>query len=731
LMSASVIICAYTLERWDALCEAVDSCRRQTRPPLEVIVVIDYNSELEERSRVEFPDVRVVANHLTKGLSGARNTGVLASVGEVVVFLDDDAYAEETWLEHLTDPFTDPLVAGAGGWIVPHWEGPEPGWFPRTFYWVLGCSYDGLPPSGSSIRNPIGASMALRRSVFAEVGGFTDGIGRVGKVPLGCEETEICIRYGQRHGGDRIVLVRDAVVHHRVPAARCTWGYFSSRCWAEGISKAAVSSLVGSGDGLAAERAHVARALPRELLETVVLALRGRPGALGRAVHIVAGSALAVAGLARGTVEFRRHPLRAAVAMPLTTDGDEVATTPSVVTSSAPWRPLEFHRLDIESFVRGRDVVMTPDTSAAWVEVLRGGHVVGRKVVATPGAVLASHDLEELAEHYRDTPVPGELDVDDAQLPGVSVVMPTVCHDPEELVEAVSRLTSLDYPNYEIVVVDNRTDPHAPELPALPGGDRVRAVREMVPGVSSARNRGIAASTAPILVFTDDDVMVEPGWLRAIGARFVAQPGLDALGGLILPAALRTRAQLWFEEYFGGFSRTYLPRTANLERHEDDQMFPFAPGRYAAGANMAFRRESLERVGGFPRDLGTGTPALGGEDLAVFLELAASGATIGFEPRAIVRHHHRVDEDEFRAQVFGYGAGLTAMYARFVVHHPRELTGMLARLGVGVRQLRESRTTRSPTEESSFPPNLKLVEMAGLAYGPIAYFRSWYRFRRM
>ena len=95
-MTPTVVICAYTLERWDALKEAVDSCRRQTLPCGEIILVIDYNEELEDRSRSEFPDVRVLANHLTKGLSGARNTGVLASTGDVIVFLDDDAYAEET-----------------------------------------------------------------------------------------------------------------------------------------------------------------------------------------------------------------------------------------------------------------------------------------------------------------------------------------------------------------------------------------------------------------------------------------------------------------------------------------------------------------------------------------------------------------------------------------------------------------------------------------------------------
>ena len=724
-MTPTVVICAYTLERWDALKEAVDSCRRQTLPCGEIILVIDYNEELEDRSRSEFPDVRVLANHLTKGLSGARNTGVLASTGDVIVFLDDDAYAEETWLEHLTRPFDDPKVAGTGGWIVPLWEGPEPHWFPRTFYWVLGCSYDGLPPTGSTIRNPIGASMAMRRSVFAEVGGFTDGIGRVGKVPLGCEETELCIRYGQRHPDERIVLVREAIVHHRVPPSRCTWKYFSSRCWAEGVSKAAVSSLVGSGDGLKAERAHVARALPREVAEALFKAREGHTSEFNRAFHTVAGALWAGAGLVRGTFEFRRHPLSPALAMPLTSDGAPATTS----TPSAKWRPLEMLQIDVEEEVS--DVTLTEGTEAAWVEAVRQGDVLGRQVIAAPGGVIVASRVSEFVEDYRDARLEPLAEFPDDQLPLLSVIVPTICSEPEELVLAVERLTELDYPDFEIIVVDNRTGDDLAPLPDFPGGERVRTVREPVPGVASARNCGVALSNAPFVVFTDDDVLVEQRWLRVLVSRFLTEPDVAAIGGLILPAVVDTEPQLWFEEFFGGFSQSYKPISSNLRHHDDDSMFPFAPGRYAAGANMAFRRDALDRIGGFPRDLGTGTPALGGEDISVFLELASSGSTVAFEPRAIVRHLHRRQEDEFRSQVFGYGVGLTAMYMRFVLHHPGQIIRMLAMVRLGFRQLKESRTMRAPTDAPSFPPSFKWVEIAGWLYGPVAYFRSRRRFSRM
>jgi hypothetical protein len=302
------------MDRWDALVDAVRSCVDQITVPSEIILVIDYNDELFERATLELKDARVVANRSTKGLSGARNTGVVTSSGDIVAFLDDDAYAEPSWLEELTRPMEDPKIVGAGGWIIPHWETEAAPWFPRTFYWILGCSYSGLPPTGGVIRNPIGANMAMARRIFTSVGGFTSGIGRIGLVPLGCEETELCIRYAANVPDERFVLVHDAVVHHRVPASRLTWHYFWTRCWAEGLSKAAVSSLVGSGSGLAAERQHVVRALPKELLESLRALPRNPRVAITKAALIVAGTAFAATGLVRGLLAVGRNPIHAGTA---------------------------------------------------------------------------------------------------------------------------------------------------------------------------------------------------------------------------------------------------------------------------------------------------------------------------------------------------------------------------------------------------------------------------------
>lgn len=309
-MKLSVVVCAYTMDRWDAIGASIRSCVEQTRKPDEILLVIDHNEELFRRATLELPEATVIVNQSTKGLSGARNSGVAHSTGDVIAFLDDDAFANEKWLEALVAPLEDPMVAGVGGWILPHWETQQPLWFPETFYWVLGCSYDGLPQSNSSIRNPIGANMAIRRSVFSSVGGFTSGIGRVGLTPLGCEETELCIRYTSAFPNERFVLCRDAVVHHRVPAPRLTWHYFWTRCWAEGLSKAAVSSIADASSGLSSERHYVIHTLPSELVRDARMLIRHPRDALIRVTLVAMGTMLAIAGLFRGHVALRRSPIQ-------------------------------------------------------------------------------------------------------------------------------------------------------------------------------------------------------------------------------------------------------------------------------------------------------------------------------------------------------------------------------------------------------------------------------------
>ncbi len=294
-----MITCAYSERRWSSLVEAVESALAQDPQPHEVIVVIDHNGALLDRARAELAGARVVANEHRRGLSGARNTGVRHAEGDIVAFLDDDARARPGWLGQLTSAFDDEAVIGIGGVAEPAWESGDPGWLPREFLWVVGCSYRGLPSEPWPIRNPIGANMAFRRAVVERAGGFADGIGRVGRVPLGCEETELSIRASAATPGV-ILQLPECVVDHRVGPERTSLRYFRARCYAEGLSKALVSRSVGSDRALASERGYVLRTLPGGVIRSLAEALRGDLLGLARAIAIPAGLAITTIGYLRG-----------------------------------------------------------------------------------------------------------------------------------------------------------------------------------------------------------------------------------------------------------------------------------------------------------------------------------------------------------------------------------------------------------------------------------------------
>ncbi|GAA2310006.1 glycosyltransferase [Streptomyces kunmingensis] len=308
--TASVVICVYTEDRWTDILAAVDSVRAQSRRALETLLVVDHNPALLDRLGKEYKEtagVRVLANAGPRGLSAGRNTGIAASVGEIIAFLDDDAVAERDWLRHFTNGYADPRVMAVGGRTEPIWaSGRRPAWFPAEFDWVVGCTYEGLPRGMVRVRNVLGGNASFRRAAFDIAGGFATGIGRDGdKRPLGCEETELCIRLA-RARPDAVLLIDDrAVIHHRVPAGRERFAYFRTRTYAEGLSKALVARSVGADKGLESERAYTTRVLPAGVARGLRDFVLARPGGAGRAGAIVAGVATAAGGYVLGSWRAR------------------------------------------------------------------------------------------------------------------------------------------------------------------------------------------------------------------------------------------------------------------------------------------------------------------------------------------------------------------------------------------------------------------------------------------
>ena len=310
----SIVICAYTMVRWDLTLKAIESVRRQTIAISEILLVIDHNRALFDRFRAHAPDLLVIENEQQKGLSGGRNTGILRSTGEIVGFLDDDAEANEDWAELMVAHFAQPNVIGVGSKVDPAWIGVPPAWFPDEFLWVIGCSHRGLPETTGPVRNFSGGSMMMRRQVFERAGDFSHRLGRTeSKLPMGGEETELCIRAKQVMPGSVIIFESKASIAHHVSTDRMTWRYLVLRCYAEGLSKAALSNMVGY-DSLSAERRQTVVVLPRGVLRGIAdTVLRFDIAGILRAAAIVLGFSSAAVGFLVGRLTSKKSDVARAI----------------------------------------------------------------------------------------------------------------------------------------------------------------------------------------------------------------------------------------------------------------------------------------------------------------------------------------------------------------------------------------------------------------------------------
>jgi glycosyltransferase involved in cell wall biosynthesis len=303
---ASVAICAYATNRWDDLKTAVASVVGQMGDDDECVVVVDHNDQLLALAETEFASggpaagravIRVIPNAAERGLSGARNTAIAESRGEIIAFLDDDAAAGDGWLRRMMAELAQAGVFGVGTAANPDWPaGERPGWFPPEFDWVVGCSYRGLPTEPADVRNVFGVAMAFRREVFALAGMFSTDVGRIGQTPTGCEETELCIRLRLVRPDVMIKYLPDVAVTHRVTMPRVRPGYFLRRCLGEGRSKARVSRLVGADQALTSERIYVRSVLPRAFVRELGRFVGGNFDGLAAATMMMLGLLMAGGG---------------------------------------------------------------------------------------------------------------------------------------------------------------------------------------------------------------------------------------------------------------------------------------------------------------------------------------------------------------------------------------------------------------------------------------------------
>jgi glucosyl-dolichyl phosphate glucuronosyltransferase len=303
--SADVVICAYTLDRWELIVRAVESVLNQTVVPRQLIIVVDHNDEVVARCRQEWGAGRagspvqivVAASQFPTRQGSSRNTGLLLSRAEIVSFLDDDAEAEPDWLERLLAVYaTRPEAVAVGGAARPNYGAARPSWLPPEFEWVFGCHYQGLPDQLAPTRHLIGTSMSVRRDDMLAVGGFHfDEF----------DDMDLSHRIAHTHGPAAVLYEPRARVRHYVPPERMTWSYFSRRCFSVNRKKvAALADMSESGNIGAEVRFGVSVLLA--LVPALLAAVTGRPERLLRALVAVAGVALAGCGYAMGRLQLAR-----------------------------------------------------------------------------------------------------------------------------------------------------------------------------------------------------------------------------------------------------------------------------------------------------------------------------------------------------------------------------------------------------------------------------------------
>jgi GT2 family glycosyltransferase len=310
----------------------------------------------------------------------------------------------------------------------------------------------------------------------------------------------------------------------------------------------------------------------------------------------------------------------------------------------------------------------------------------------------------------------------DGPYPSVTVAVCTR-ERPADLARCLAALVRLEYPHLELLVIDNAPRTEATKQ-LVAQYEQVRYVCEPRPGLSWARNRAIAEAGGEVVAFTDDDVVVDAGWVAALGRVFGENAEVMAVTGLVAPLELETESQQLFE-LNGGFGRGFERQWYRLDPTKEKQHAGHhGSGKFGTGANMAFRRSVFERIGTFDPALGVGTPTNGGEDLEMFFRVLHEGYTLVYEPEALVWHRHRRDYASLRTQIANNGVALFAYYVRGALAYPdqRKAYIQLARWWLWRWHLK--RLVKSLLRPQRFPRDLILAELTGCFVGLTRYHKS-------
>ncbi len=291
------------------------------------------------------------------------------------------------------------------------------------------------------------------------------------------------------------------------------------------------------------------------------------------------------------------------------------------------------------------------------------------------------------------------------------------------LERCLDSVVRLDYPDLELLVVDNAPGNDATKQLVRQRYPTVRYLCEPRPGLDWARNRAIAEANGEIVAYTDDDAVADPDWVTALARVFAEHPEVMAVTGLVVPLELETGAQILFETY-GGFGRGFARGWYRLDECRSTRGLHIGSGRFGTGANMAYRRSVFEQIGSFDPALDVGTDTNGGGDLEMFFRVLQEGHSLVYEPGAIIRHQHRRSYDELREQLTNHGIGLYSYFVRSALAYPTMRLPII-RFGLwwfwwwGIRRL-----LISFVRPARMPRDLILAEICGIFKGLFRYQKA-------
>lgn len=739
----SVAVC--TRDRPDDMDKCLAALVSMRVMPLEIIVVDNAPSTdaTERLVKDKYPQCRYVREG-TPGLDHARNRAIIESKGEIVAYTDDDVMVDAGWVEALGKVFAeDPAVGLVTGLIEPaELETEAQALFERYGGFGRGCvrnylkSRPGEPMPWNLIgagQLGAGANMAIRRSLFDQIGQFDPALD-VGTPTLGGGDHEIffrCIRSGMACLYEPTAIVRHRHRRSMPELHKLLYSYgHATRCFFEREAeefpsdRAAIRKL---------ERwwwrhwawARLARALwspewfPRDLVMAEIKGyIKGKGGYRRAREKIVPDESKrpdqfliplvkrqAASKLSRSTL------VSVDIAEPLPTLHQGEGRNDLNVFVHWKGRPLGKLKIRCQEFAVVPSRLADEISKQLWWEVVTRGE-------QNP-AVAWSAEIARWEE--RLNPAALETAEPEEYLEGVSVMVAT-CGRPDDLRRCLtSLLASETKRRVQFIVVDNRPGSGSTRevLKEFPD---VELIEECRPGSSYARNAGVAAARERIVAMTDDDMEVSPQWLESLVAP-LSRNDVSAVTGNTLPASLESEAELQFEEY-GGFCRGYQQREFDEYWFHRWKRRATPTWQLGGTGNLAFRRSLFEDpgIGHFDERLGAGVPAGVGEDTLWFYQVLRRGHVIVYEPAAVAWHHHRVTMAELRKQIMAYSKGHVAYhmltYLRF-----RDKRA-LVRLAYELPQSMASRLWAKARGRDRYPWRLLAVEIAGMMLGPLSLWQS-------